>query len=210
MTVARPIAPDSIDVIRQRIFNAVLHASALHDACKRGLAVAASACLGTAVVACSSVGGGEKSKDVHMGQQATLRSIGGSAIIGKVRVIDREDGATILVSAINFPFGPYRIAFHERGNCTSPNGFSAGAPWAPASTGRRPQDLVPLQYANSENRVEAELRVSKLHATGPDGVAGRSVVLYSGTEVPDIKPDVPNSAMACGVFEAARPPSFTF
>jgi Cu/Zn superoxide dismutase len=202
--------------MRQRLSTVVVHASALRDACKRGLALAAIACIGTAVVACSTFRGGgpssgaEDSKDANMGQQATLRSIGGSAIFGKVRVIDRADGATVLVSALNFPFGPYRIAFHERGNCTSPNGFSAGAPWAPAATGKRPQDLVPVQYANSENRVEAELRIPKLHAQGPDGVAGRSVVLYSGTEVPDIKPDVPNAAMACGVFEAARPPSFTF
>ena len=150
----------------------------------------------------------EQAKKVDMGQQAVLRPIGGSAVQGKVRVIDRGDGAVVLISGMSFPLGPYRLAFHERGNCTSPNGFSAGAPWAPAATGKPPQDLVPVQYANSENRVETELRIPKLHANGPDGVAGRSVVLYAGNAVTEIRPNVPNAAIACGVFEEAQPPSF--
>lgn len=162
---------------------------------------------------CSSTGGGggsnsEQAKKTDMGQQAVLRAIGGSAVQGKVRVIDRGDGAVVLISGTSFPVGPYRLAFHERANCTSPNGFSAGPPWAPTTTGKSPRDIAPIQYANSENRVETELRIPKLHANGPDGVAGRSVVLYAGNEVAEIRPNVPNAAIACGVFEEAAPPSF--
>ena len=149
----------------------------------------------------------DAAKKVEMGQQATLRAVGGSAVQGKVRVIDRGDGAVVLLSMMSL-HGPYRVAFHERPNCTSPNAFSAGRPWAPPAAGKRPEDLVPILYANSENRVESEVRVPKLHAAGADGVAGRSVVIYAGTDIPDIRPDVPNSAIACGVFEAAEPPSF--
>jgi Cu/Zn superoxide dismutase len=141
-------------------------------------------------------------------QQAVLRSIGGSALAGKIRVVDRGDGASVLVSLINVPQGPYRIAFHETPNCSSPNGFSAGPPWAPAAAGKPPQDLVPIQYANAEARVETELRISGLHANGVNGVAGHSVVLYSGSRVTDIRPDVPNAAIACGVFEVTRTLSF--
>ena len=162
---------------------------------------------------CSSTRGGggsdgEQAKKTDMGQQAVLRPIGGSAVQGKVRVIDRGDGAVVLISGTTFPVGPYRLAFHERANCTSPNGFSAGPPWAPTTIGKPPQDIAPVQYANSENRVETELRIPKLHANGPDGVAGRSVVLYAGNEVTEIRPNVPNAAIACGVFEEAAPPSF--
>jgi len=46
--------------------------------------------------------------------------------------------------------------------------------------------------------------VRGLHATGPDGIAGRSVVLYAGPVVTIPRPDVPNAAIACGVFETAR------
>lgn len=139
------------------------------------------------------------------GQVATLRAIGGSAVLGKIRVIDRGDGATMLVSAINVG-GDVRIAIHRDPNCSSPNGFSAGPAWAPP--GKRPQDLVPAQHANSEDRIETELHIAGLRTGGADGVAGRSVVLYAGRNVTDARPDVPNERIACGVFEPAQPLSF--
>ena len=41
---------------------------------------------------------------------------------------------------------------------------------------------MPTQHASSEDRVEASLRVPVLQATGANGVAGRSVVVYAGLE----------------------------
>jgi Cu/Zn superoxide dismutase len=140
------------------------------------------------------------------GEEASLRRIGGSAVFGKIRVVDRGDNAGVLVSMMNVPVGAYRIAIHERPNCSSPNGFSAGAPWAPA--GRDPLTLIPIQYASGEDRVEASLRVSGLRAEGPNGVAGHSVVVYAGPDITPAKPDVPNQAIACGVFEPSQPFSF--
>jgi Cu/Zn superoxide dismutase len=142
------------------------------------------------------------------GQIANLRSIGGSALTGRIRVIDRGDNGTILASLINVPVGAYRIILHETPNCTSPNAFSAGAPWAPPASGTRPLDLIPTQYANSEAIVEAELRIAGLHANGANGVAGHSVVVYAGSSVTEIRPDVPNAAIACGVFAPVQPLAF--
>jgi Cu/Zn superoxide dismutase len=139
-------------------------------------------------------------------QVASLRGIGGSAVFGKVRVIDRGAGAAVLVSMMNVPPGDYRVAFHETPNCTSPNGFSAGLAWAPA--GRKPEELTPVEHVNTENHVEVEFRVAGLHASGPDGVAGRSVVIHAGRRIADARPDVPNERIACGVFEPARPLAF--
>jgi Cu/Zn superoxide dismutase len=139
------------------------------------------------------------------GQEAYLRSIG-SAVTGKVRVIDRGDGATLLLSMINLPPGQYRVAFHERANCSSPNAFSVGPHWAPA--GRDARDIAPIFSTNADGTAEASVHVRGLHATGPDGVAGHSVVIYTGIRVTDAQPDVPNSRVACGVFEASRPLSF--
>lgn len=140
------------------------------------------------------------------GEVAPLRAIGGSAVFGKIRVIDRGDGASVLVSLMNVPPGDFRIAIHENPNCSSPNAFSAGPAWAPA--GRHPLDLIPVQHASSEDRVESSLRVAGLHALGVNGVAGRSVVVYAGPKVTQVRPDVPNDAIACGVFEPATPLAF--
>jgi Cu-Zn family superoxide dismutase len=139
-------------------------------------------------------------------QVASLRAIGGSAVFGKVRVIDRGAGAAVLVSMMNMPPGDYRVAFHETPNCTSPNGFSAGPAWAPA--GRKPEELTPVEHVNTENRVEMEFRVAGLRASGPNGVAGRSVVIHAGRRVGEARPDVPNERIACGVFEAVQPLAF--
>lgn len=147
-----------------------------------------------------------KAAATDYGQVAPLRAIGGSAVSGKIRVVDRGDGASVLVSMMNIPPGDFRIAIHENANCSSPNGFSAGPAWAPA--GKRPQDLIATQHANSEDRVESSLRVAGLRASGVDGVAGRSIVVYAGDKVTDAQPGVPNEEIACGVFEPAQPLSF--
>jgi Cu/Zn superoxide dismutase len=182
-------------------------AASIALACTVGLAVLASACTSWPTSLRPAKASPDATKP-DAGPLATLRSVGGSALSGKIRVIDSGDGASVLVSLINVPSGAYRIAFHETPNCTSPNGFSAGKPWAPASVGKRAQDLIPTQYANTEAIVESELRIAGLRASGPDGVAGRSVMLYAGTSVVDVRPDVPNAAIACGVFQPAQPLMF--
>jgi len=137
------------------------------------------------------------------GQVASLRPIGGSAVFGKIRVVDRGDGASMFLSLMNVPPGDYRVAITERANCTSPNGFSAGVPWAPP--GKDPYTLIPVLSTNSDsNRVELSLHVPALHSKGANGVAGHSVVVFSGRNVTDAKPDVPNERMACGVFDAGQ------
>lgn len=140
------------------------------------------------------------------GEVASLRAVGGSAVFGKIRVIDRGDGASMLVSLMNVPQGDFRIAIHQNANCSSPNAFSAGPAWAPS--GKIALELIPVQHANSEDRVESSLRVAGLHALGVNGVAGRSVVVYAGPKVTEARPDEPNEAIACGVFEPAKPISF--
>jgi Cu/Zn superoxide dismutase len=142
-----------------------------------------------------------------LGQVAVLRAIGGSAVAGKIRVVDRGDGAAVLISAINLA-GRFRIAIHETPNCTSPNGFSAGPVWAPPAAGKRAEDLVPVQYADAEGNAEISLRVAGLRAGGINGVAGHSVVVYAGGDVTEARPDQPNARIACGVFEPAQPLAF--
>jgi Cu/Zn superoxide dismutase len=135
----------------------------------------------------------------NAGLVANLRGVG-SAMSGKVRVVDRGDGVSVSLSAINLP-QIYRVAFHQNGNCSSPNGFSAGPAWAPA--GLSPTKLAPL-LMNSDGNGEAEFHVSGVHTTGENGLAGRSVLFYFGYDIEPVKPDVRNNVVACGVFEPAQ------
>jgi Cu/Zn superoxide dismutase len=142
-----------------------------------------------------------------LGMEARVRALG-SGVSGKIRVIDRGDGVTLLVSLINLPEGPYRIALHATPNCSSPNGFSAGPPWAPAGAGKPARDRVPVFATKAEGTAEASVHLRGVHVSGPDGVGGHSVVVYSGSRVTDAVPDVPNNRVACGVFEPSQ--SFQF
>lgn len=139
------------------------------------------------------------SKGPSPGLVASLRGLA-SAVSGKVRVFDRGDGITVLVSGANLPFGEYRVAFHENGNCSSPNGFSAGPAWAPV--GRSPATLIP-PLNNPDGNAEASVYVAGVHTTGENGLAGRSVMLYWGAITP-VQPGVRNNVIACGVFEPAQ------
>lgn len=164
------------------------------------------------VAGCASRGAGTDAEQKTMaaanakslGQVAELRAIGGSAVTGKVKVVDRGDGATLTVAAFNIPTGPYRVTINRNGNCTSPNGFSAGPAWSPPESKRAPADLVGELHSGEAGNTNATVHVPGLRATGPDGVAGRSVIVYAGRKVTAAVPDVPNELIACGVFEPAQ------
>jgi Cu/Zn superoxide dismutase len=128
-----------------------------------------------------------------------------SAVWGRARVVDRADGITLTLSVTNLPMGPFRVAFGETANCGSPNGFSAGQPWAPATAGKDPHDLIPPLFNRFEGSAETSVFVPGVHASGPDGVDKRSIILYTGSAVTDARPDVPNTRIACGTFEPAQP-----
>ena len=137
------------------------------------------------------------------GLAATMRPVG-SAVAGKVRVIDRGDGVSVMLSTNNLiQGGIYRMAFHRTPNCTSPNAFSAGPAWAPP--GMNPATLIPTFYQTTDGSTEIEVHVSGVHTQGENGLAGKSIVLYQGSAVAEIKPGVANNALACGVFEPVAP-----
>jgi Cu-Zn family superoxide dismutase len=136
------------------------------------------------------------------GLVAPLRAIG-SALVGKVRVIDRGDGVSVMLAANNILQGPYRLAFHQNGNCSSPNAFSAGPAWSPA--GRNPAELIPPLFQKNDGATNVEVHVSGVRTTGENGVAGRSILLYAGDTIYELQPGVRNNVLACGVFEPAVP-----
>jgi hypothetical protein len=158
------------------------------------------AACGTTTSSWFSSGGEPPSSAPRYGLVADLQPIG-SAVRGKVRVIDRNDGVTLLVSASNLPPNQYRVSFNRDRNCRSPNGFGAGPPWAPP--GLDPYELIPL-FWNADGNAEGQAFIRGVHTTGPNGLADRSVVIYWGSKVTDAVPDVPNNRAACGLFEPAQ------
>lgn len=132
---------------------------------------------------------------------AQLRPVGGSAFQGSAAFARRGDGVVMIVALNGFAPGRYRVMVHERGNCSSPNGFSAGPPWPGPGGAAAPMVRdVPIVTTNSEGTGSLTVFLAGVGLDGPKGVMGRSVVVHDGALGPlDAKPDVPNERIACGV-----------
>jgi Cu/Zn superoxide dismutase len=138
------------------------------------------------------------------GYVAQLRSPS-SAVKGSFRVYDYRDGVQVQLAVDNLYPGQYRIAFHENGNCRSPNLFSAGPPWAPPGSPRPAADLLPGFLANAEGNQNGYVAyIPGVHTDAEPSLRGRSVVIHWGTSVGEAFPGQPNNRMACGVLEWAE------
>ena len=131
---------------------------------------------------------------------AELHAKNGSTVGGTVHISERADGIAIAVYATELVPGTFRVVFHANGNCSSPNAFSAGAPWAPP--GMQPQPVT--LYAGSEGTAVLSTRLHGYKLQGPDGLVGKAVVLHEASGSLDARPGVPNGRLACGVIGQMR------
>lgn len=133
------------------------------------------------------------------GVDAPLRPITSSAN-GKVRLRESGDLLVVSVDLWNLNPGMHRIVLHSNGNCSSPNGFSAGPPWSPPGWRESPIRLFPDFIANS---IGNATMVARVRGVRLGDALNRSVLVYQG-DTPQIpQPGVPNNVIACGVFEQA-------
>jgi hypothetical protein len=133
--------------------------------------------------------------------EARFLPLGGSTLAGAA-ILHADDGGVQL--KVNFNGrgpGRYRVMIHATGNCSSPNGFSAGPPWAPPGVPLAEEGYPILKNDDSASYV---VRLAGYKLTGLDGgwVVGR-FTKAGGTIV--ARPDAERS-IGCGVI---GPPSRT-
>lgn len=133
------------------------------------------------------------------GVEARLRSIN-SSMQGIVRLRESGDLLVVRVELANGQAGPYRVVLHDNGNCSSPNAFSAGAPWSPPGWKESPLRLVPEVTANSSGNAIMTARIKGVRLG--DAIK-RSVLVYEGTTPQLPQPDIRNNVVACGAFTAS-------
>ena len=152
------------------------------------------------LAACESKGPVETRAETPPGTAvgARLQSKGGSALKGLVVFKPRAGGVTMVISLQDIAPGPYRVAVHTTGNCSSPNTFSAGPPWTPAGGTAQVYNVA----AGNNNLVMTTASLDGVALEGPNGVLGKSVVVHYGLASPlTAQPGVPNDRIACGVIE---------
>jgi len=170
---------------------------------RRGLCIALAATL----AACQTSGGSapqEAGRRPVPGVEAALAPSNGAAGQGTARLVVRGDDLVLLVSVNSVVQGPYRVSIHERGNCSSPNAFSAGAPWAPPGSPRAAVDLFPELLVRESGNAQMTTTVRGVRLS-VDDLRDKSIVVSVGTTVEaDVVPGVPNRRVLCGVLGAPR------
>jgi len=128
--------------------------------------------------------------------EAKLVPTGGSAVTGTAVLRAFDLGVVMTVSfTSSVGAGTYRVVVHANGSCSSPNGFSAGPPWAPPGV-----SVVSETYSKNDDAGALVVRLPGYRIDGPNGVMGRSVVVHVGAMGSlDAQPGVPNNRIACGV-----------
>lgn len=173
--------------------------------CARMLVLAAVPLL---VVACGSMWGGSASsgsdakaapaKPSVSALEAPVNGIAGSVVNGYVRFNARAGGVNMLAHLTGLPPGSYKIVIHAHGLCNSPNGFSAGPPWAP--DGMKPPIADRVVMASVEGRADLTMRIDGLALEGPQSIEGKSVIVHESTaRTLEAEPGVRNGRIACGV-----------
>jgi superoxide dismutase, Cu-Zn family len=129
--------------------------------------------------------------------EARLAPIGGSSLTGAAVLQAYDGGVALKVNFNGRGPGRYRVMIHANGNCSSPNGFSAGAPWAPPGVPLAEQGYPIFKNDDSASSV---VKLPGYALTGPDGVIGRSVVVHDSDRGSIVaQPGVPNDRIGCGV-----------
>jgi Cu-Zn family superoxide dismutase len=139
-----------------------------------------------------------------LGLVARLRPVG-SPVIGTASVIDRGDGVALMVEMNGLAPGTYRLAFHQKAPCNSPNATSAGPAWAPTGATRPPATFLPTFFVNDNSNHVVTVHVPGVHVDEPNGLRGRTIVVHAGENIDVPYPGQPNSRLACGVFDYAKP-----
>lgn len=169
----------------------------------RGAGIALAAVL----AACQTTGGSaapEAAPRTVPGVEAPLSPSNGAAGQGSARLVVRGDDLLLLVTVNSMVQGPYRVSIHERGNCSSPNAFSAGAPWAPADSPRAAVDLFPELLVRETGNAQMTTTVRGVRVS-VDDLRNKSIVVSMGTTVDaQAVPGVPNRRVLCGVLGAPR------
>lgn len=158
----------------------------------------------TGVTVETSGGGGSKPM---RGLEAPLYAKGGSGVQGKITVIQSGDRWRLSITLFGLPpSSTYRLAFFDNGNCSSPNAFSAGKLWAPPGTpeGTRPDRWIPTFSAGQAGSIDAVTSLPNPGEHDESVFRKRSILVFAGMDVEELKPSVRNDVVACGVFDTIQ------
>lgn len=154
----------------------------------------------------------EETREIHRAV-AVLRPTEGNDVHGIVTFTPAEDGIRIVADIEGLSPGKHGFHIHEYGDCSAPDGTSAGGHFnpedkphgAPGDAERHVGDLGNLE-ADAEGRAHYERVDSLISFTGSHSIIGLAVIIHAGED--DFVSQPTGNAgprAACGVIGIAGP-----
>jgi Cu-Zn family superoxide dismutase len=140
--------------------------------------------------------------------EAKIMPTEGNQVTGTVRFVAKGNDTLVDISLKNLSPGPHGIHIHERGDCSAPDGLSAGAHFNPTDTPHGgfdgPHHLGDLGniVAGTNGTVTLNFHVSGLKLSGEPNIIGRAVIIHAAAD--DLKTQPTGNSgkrLACGVID---------
>jgi superoxide dismutase, Cu-Zn family len=143
---------------------------------------------------------------------ALLRPLGSSGATGSVTFTKVEGGVRVVAKLSGLKEGAHGFHIHEFGDCSAPDGSSAGGHFNPAGASHAgPMD--PQRHAGDMGNVTAgvdgaatlEYVDAQASFEGPNSILGRGLIVHANPD--DLKTQPTGNAggrIACGVVGAAK------
>jgi superoxide dismutase, Cu-Zn family len=122
-------------------------------------------------------------KTVH----ATFESKSGSQLAGTATLTETADGVKVHVELDNVPPGEHGAHVHEKGDCSAPDGSSAGGHFNPASNPHALPDNTPRHLgdlgnvtisADGKGTIDAVAPGANLKEGDPASFLGKAIIIH--------------------------------
>ena len=144
---------------------------------------------------------------------AVLHPTQGSSVEGKATFTTAASGVKVVVHVTGLTPGKHGFHIHEFGDCSAPDGTSAGGHFnpsgdphgAPTDPHRHVGDLGNIE-ANAAGVADFDYVDPKATFEGPASVLGRGVIVHANAD--DLKTQPTGNAggrLACGIVGATKP-----
>jgi Cu-Zn family superoxide dismutase len=145
---------------------------------------------------------------------ADLSPTEGNDVSGTVRFESTDEGVRLTVQLRNLTPGPHGFHVHQTGDCSAPDGTSAGGHYAPGGTPHGAPDNPPDKrhvgdlgniVADDAGQVDTEFVDPVLSLSGEHSILGKAVIVHAGED--DLQSQPTGGAgkrVACGVIKSLQ------
>jgi Cu-Zn family superoxide dismutase len=177
-----------------------------------GVLIAGAATLGVSAASAQGAGGKAASQAGPAKATVKLTATANNTPRGEVTFTTEAGGVHVVGSFSGLVYGEHGFHVHEKGDCSAPDGTSAGGHFNPATKPHAARE-APERHAGDLGNLKADpyglARVDFVDATlslsGPNSIIGKAVIVHEKAD--DFKTQPTGNAgarQACGVIEAAK------